>query len=156
MNVLQARAHRWRFNVVTGECREESLSERCLEFPMINGRYAGRRHRYSYEARCVNGLFAFDALVKRDVEAGTEELVEFAEGTFVSETVMAPRTGSTAEDDGYLITFTSDIVNDVSECVVLDAANPSSSPVARIRLPERISSGTHSTWAPLEDIEAFA
>jgi carotenoid cleavage dioxygenase len=155
MNVLQARAHRWRFNLATGECREESLSDRCLEFPMINGRHAGRRHRYSYEARCTHGLFAFDALVKRDNELGTEELVEFPDGTFVSETIMAPRAGSTAEDDGYLVTFSSDLVNDVSECVVLDAASPSSGPVARIRLPERISSGTHSTWAPLEDLAAF-
>ena len=81
-------------------------------------------------------------------------MVAFPEGTFVSETVMAPRTGATAEDDGYLITFTSDIVNDLSECLVLDAANPSGEPVARIRLPERISSGTHSTWAPADTLEA--
>ncbi|NNF69049.1 MAG: apocarotenoid-15,15'-oxygenase, partial [Acidimicrobiia bacterium] len=137
MNVLQARAHRWRFNLVTGATTEEPLSDRCLEFPMINGQYGGRRHRYSYEARCSHGLFSFDGLVKRDVETGTEELVEFGDGVFVSETVMAPRTGSTAEDDGYLITFASDMVNDWSEAVVLDAASPSAEPVARIRLPER-------------------
>ena len=29
MNVLQARHHRWRFNLVTGETREEPLSETC-------------------------------------------------------------------------------------------------------------------------------
>ena len=149
---MEARAHRWRFDLSTGACREESLSEACLEFPMINGRHAGRRHRYSYECRCAHGLFAFDALVKRDVDAGTEELVEFPEGVFLSETVMAPRDGSTAEDDGYLVTFASDVNADVSECVVLDAAAPSDPPVARIRLPERISSGTHSTWAPLGDL----
>jgi len=155
MNVLGARAHRWRFNLTTGDTREESLSDTCLEFPMINGRHAGRRHRYSYEARCTEGLFAFDGLVKRDVDAGTEELVTFGDGVFVSETVMAPRVGSTAEDDGYLVTFTSDLVNDLSECLVLDAANPTSEPVARIRLPERICSGTHSTWAPMDDITAY-
>jgi carotenoid cleavage dioxygenase len=152
MNVLQARAHRWRFNLVTGACREESLSDQCLEFPMINGRYAGRRHRYSYEARCTPGLFAFDGLVKRDVETGTEEPVTFPAGTYVSETVMAPRVGSTAEDDGYLLTFTSNLVDDSSACLVLDAADPSGEPVAHIRLPERISSGTHATWAPGEDL----
>ncbi len=148
MNVLEARAHRWRFNLVTGETKEEQLSDRCTEFGMINGQVGGRRHRYSYEARCTNGLFAFDGLIKRDVETGSEELVEFGEGVFVSETVMAPRDGAIAEDDGYLVTFTTDMLNDRSECLVLDAANPSSEPVARIRLPQRISSGTHSTWAP--------
>lgn len=152
MNVLEARAHRWRFNLATGQTTEESLSDRCTEFPMINGRHAGRRHRYAYEARCTPGLFAFDALIKRDLDSGTEQLIEFPDGTFVSETVMAPRSGSTAEDDGYLITFTTDMVNDRSECLVLDAANPTDEPLARIRLPERISSGTHATWAPLGDL----
>ena len=152
MNVLQARAHRWRFNMVTGDTHEESLSDRCLEFPMINGRYAGRRHRYSYEARCTHGLFAFDALVKRDVEAGTETLVEFDPGIFISETVMAPRENSQAEDDGYLLTFTMDLNNDRSSCLVFDAADPAAGPVADIALPERICTGTHATWAPLADL----
>ena len=152
MNVLQARSHRWRFNLATGRTTEESLSDRCAEFPMVNGRHAGRPHRYIYEARCTHGLFAFDALIKHDVEAGTETLIEFGEGVFVSETVMAPRIGSTSEDDGYLITFASDLNRDVSECIILDAADPVGEPVARIRLPERISSGTHSTWAPLSDL----
>jgi carotenoid cleavage dioxygenase len=148
MNVLQARAHRWRFNLATGETTEEQMSERCLEFPMVNGRHAGRRHRYSYNARCAAGLFAFDGLVKHDLDTGSEQLIEFGDGVFVSETAMAPRDGSTAEDDGYLVTFTSDVVTDLSECVLFDAAHLEEGPVARIRLPERISSGTHSTWAP--------
>lgn len=115
---------------------------------MINGRHWGRPYQFAYLARCTHGLFAFDGLVKQDMATGAEELLEFDEGVFVSETVMAPRDGSTAEDDGYLVTFTSDIVNDVSHCYIIDAADVSGGPVARIRLPERISSGTHSTWAP--------
>ena len=152
MNVLQARAHRWRFNLQTGTTREESLSENCAEFPMINGRYAGRKHRYSYNARCAQGLFAFDGLIKHCLETGHEELVEMPPGVFLSETVMAPRDGSTAEDDGYLVTFTTDVNNNCSDCLILDASNPRSEPIARIRLPERIASGTHSTWTPLGDL----
>ncbi len=147
MNVLGARAHRWRFNLVTGATTEEQMSDRCTEFPMINGRHAGRRHRYSYNARCVEGLFAFDGLVKHDLDRGTETLVTFPDGVYVSETVMAPRVGSSAEDDGYLVTFTSDVVNDRSECLVFDAADPAAGPIAAISLPERIASGTHATWA---------
>jgi len=152
MNVLEARAHRWRFNLVTGQTHEESLSDTCCEFPMINGRHAGRKHRYSYNARCANGLFAFDALIKHDIDTGREDVVEFEEGVFISETVMAPRDGSVGEDDGYLITFTSDVNRDLSECLIFDAAAPAAEPLARIRLPERIASGTHATWAPLGDL----
>jgi len=152
MNVLQARAHRWRFNLTTGETSEESMSERCAEFPMVNGRHYGRRHRYSYNARCARGLFAFDGLIKHDLDTGTEELWEAPEGVFVSETPMAPRNGSAAEDDGYLITFASDVINDRSDALIFDAANVGDGPVAKVRLPERISSGTHSTWAPRGDL----
>ena len=151
-NVLDVRAHRWRFDLSTGTTTEEELSERVSEFGMINGRHAGRRHRYSYNALGADGLFAFDGLLKHDIDTGREETVRFGDGVFVSETVMAPRDGSAAEDDGYLVTFSSDLVNDRSECLVLDAADPTAEPVARIRLPERICSGTHSTWAPLSDL----
>ncbi len=61
---------------------------------------------------------------------------------------MAPRIGSTSEDDGYLVTIVSDMNNDISECLVFDARNLASGPVARVQLPERVSSGTHATWAP--------
>jgi carotenoid cleavage dioxygenase len=152
MNVLEARPHRWRFNLATGETTEQSMSDRCSEFPMVNGRHAGRRHRYSYNALGHRGLFAFDGLVKHDLDTGAEQVVRFGEGVFVSETAMAPRDGSTAEDDGYLVTFSSNLVDDCSECVVLDASDPAGEPVARIRLPERIASGTHATWAPLADL----
>jgi carotenoid cleavage dioxygenase len=153
MNVLAARAHRWRFNLRTGQTTEEPLSETCTEFPMINGRHWGRRYRYSYNARCAHGLFAFDGLVKHDLESGVEELWEAPEGTYLSETVMAPRIGSSSEDDGYLLTFSSDLVNDESHCEIFDAANPLDGPLARVKLPERISSGTHATWASADQLE---
>ena len=155
MNVLQAKAHRWRFNLVTGETKEEQMSDQVAEFPMVNGRHYGRRHRYSYNARCAQGFFGFDGLIKHDLDTGTEELWEAPEGVYVSETPMAPRDGSTGEDDGYLVTFAMDVINDRADAMVFDAANVGDGPVAKIRLPERICSGTHSTWAPLADIEKY-
>ena len=65
---------------------------------------------------------------------------------------MAPKVGGTAEDDAYIVTFTTDVANDVSECLVLDGRRISDGPVARLRLPERISSGTHATWAPTAEL----
>ncbi len=40
---LQSRLHRWRFNLATGETREEQLSDSITEFGMINAGYAGRQ-----------------------------------------------------------------------------------------------------------------
>jgi carotenoid cleavage dioxygenase len=60
---------------------------------------------------------------------------------------MAPRVGATDEDDGYLVTITTDMTEDASFCLVFDAGRVSDGPVCTLRLPERVSSGTHSTWA---------
>jgi carotenoid cleavage dioxygenase len=143
---LRSRAHRWRFNLATGQCKEEPLSDRILEFPMINGRYGGRRNRYAYHALPCEGWFGFRGLVKHDLHTGREELYELPPGVYASETAMAPRTGSRAEDDGYLVTFSMDLGRDRSECLILDAAQPSAGPIARIALPERICSGSHAFW----------
>lgn len=147
-NQLRTHLHRWRLNMITGLCKEDRLTEVTSEFGMINQQYAGRRHRYSYAATSPAGWFLFDGLVKHDSLTGSAERYEFGEGVFGSETAMAPRIGSTSEDDGYLVTITSDMNRDLSECLVFHAGDVSAGPLARIRLPERVSSGTHSTWAP--------
>jgi carotenoid cleavage dioxygenase len=59
---------------------------------------------------------------------------------------MAPRVGSRGEDDGYLVTLTTDMNADASYCLVFDAGSLDDGPVCKLQLPERISSGTHSTW----------
>ena len=42
LDQIQTRPHRWRFNLVTGETHEESLTDRVMEFGMINRHVAGR------------------------------------------------------------------------------------------------------------------
>ena len=145
---LQARLHRWRFNLVTGEVKEEQLSESITEFGTINPDYAAGNYRYTYAATGKPGWFLFDGLVKHDLRTGGEQHYQFADGVFGSEAAMAPRPNSSGEDDGYLITLTTDMDADASYCVIFDAARFSDGPVCKIALPERISSGTHATWAP--------
>ncbi len=150
MHRMLPRAHRWRLNLKTGACTEEHLSDTTMEFGMINQRIAGRPYRYTYNALPAVGWFGFEGIIKQDVVAGTEETYRLPDGVYNSETVMAPRPGGTAEDDGWLITFTSDMANDESRCLIFEADDPTAGPVASIKLPERISSGTHATWAPAE------
>ena len=147
LDLLETRLHRWRFDLVTGRTSEEDLSDRVTEFGMLNPGVLTRPHRYVYAPTGTPGHFSFDGLVKHDLATGAESHLSFGEGVFGSETVMVPRPGATAEDDGYLVTLTTDVNEDASHCLVLDAADPTAGPVARLRLPERISSGTHATWA---------
>ncbi|CAN7278101.1 carotenoid oxygenase family protein [Terrabacter sp. LjRoot27] len=153
---MQARLHRWRLNLRTGLVTESPLSDSITEFGMMNGSYAGGAYRYAYAATGKPAWFLFDGLVKHDLHSGTEERFSFGDNVFGSETAMAPRVGSTAEDDGYLVTLTTDMNDDASYCVVLDAARVSDGPVCKLRLPERISSGTHSTWAPGAELRRWS
>jgi carotenoid cleavage dioxygenase-like enzyme len=145
---MQARLHRWRLNLVTGTVREEQLSEAITEFGTINLDYAAGEYRYTYAATGKPGWFLFDGLVKHDVLTGREEHYSFGDGVFGSETAIAPRAAAAGEDDGYLVTLTTDMNADASYCLVFDAARLADGPVCKLKLPERISSGTHSTWAP--------
>lgn len=149
---LGAELRRWRFDLTTGATKEEPLSDRVMEFGMLNGGHAGRRHRYSYNALPAEGWFGFEGIIKHDIERGTEEVVRLPDGVFASETVMAPRDSSMAEDDGYLLTFVSDVNNDSSSCLIFNAADPTAGTVASISLPERISSGTHAYWAGANEL----
>jgi carotenoid cleavage dioxygenase len=143
---MQARLHRWRLNLRTGGLTEESLSDSITEFGMINGGHAGEPYRYTYAASGKPGWFLFDGLVRHDLHTGSEQRYDFGDGVYGSETAMAPRVGSRAEDDGYLVTLTTDMGADASYCLVFDAARIPDGPVCKLQLPERISSGTHSTW----------
>lgn len=152
---MQARLHRWRLNLVTGAVTEQQLSDSITEFGMMNADYLTRPHRYTYAATGKPAWFLFDGLVRHDHRTGHEDRFAFDDGVFGSETAMAPRVGGTEEDDGYLITLTTDMNQDASFCLVFDAADVASGSVCTLRLPERISSGTHSTWAPGADVPGW-
>ncbi len=144
---MQARPHRWRLDLATGKVSEERMFEDISEFPSINGRVGGRRHRYAWTMTAKPGWFLFDGLCRLDLETGATQRFRYPDGVYASETPMAPRANARAEDDGYVLTLISDTVRDLSECHVFDAAHIDAGPIARLRLPERISSGTHACWS---------
>jgi carotenoid cleavage dioxygenase-like enzyme len=148
MHVLGTHLHRWRFNLETGKTKEERLDDRVTEFPTIHGDYQGKKHRFVYATVGAPGGFLFSGLVRYDMKTGAQQRHDLPAGVFASEAPMAPRTGATEEGDGYVVTFTSDVNNDLSECVIFDASALDRGPLARVRLPHRIASGTHACWAP--------
>jgi carotenoid cleavage dioxygenase len=152
MHSLQTRRHRWRFHLLTGATREEQVDDLVSEFPTIHAGFGGRKHRYVYAALGEPGRFLFNGFVRTDVDTGAQQTLRLPPGVFASEAPFCPRTGAKSEDDGYLVTFTIDVNQDRSECLILDARAIDKGPIARVRLPMRISSGTHATWAPQSTI----
>ena len=149
---MESHPHRWRFNMRTGHTSEEQLDDRILEFGTVNADYGGRPYRYSYAMTAKPGWFLFDGLVKFDARVGVVDEYRFPDGVFASEAPFAPRVGSEAEDDGYLLTFSTDMNSDRSQCLIFSAQDLAHGPIASILLPERISSGTHAVWAPIAQL----
>jgi carotenoid cleavage dioxygenase len=144
---FRPKLHRWRFNMKTGETKEQHLDERILEFGMFNQRYAGKPYRYAYSTKAKPGWFLFNGFVKHDLETGQSWTLDLPEGIYASEAPFVPRIGAKSEDDGYLVSFLIDENRGTSECVLIDAKALEAGPVVRIALPHKLSSGTHSVWA---------
>jgi carotenoid cleavage dioxygenase len=142
----------WRLNLRTGETREERLDDRHFEFGMVNAQYWGRPYRYSYHMVAHPGAFLFDGITRYDHTTRASQSYMFGKDRFGSESPFAPCHDAKDEDDGYVVSFVTDMAADRSECVVLDARDLAAGPVARILLPHRISSGTHSCWADASEI----
>jgi carotenoid cleavage dioxygenase len=150
---LEPRLHRWTFDLESGLVKEEQLDDTLAEFPRMDNRVLGRRSRYAYSGRIAPApTMFFDGVVKYDTEAGRSWVHRYPDGRFGGETVFAPRTGSKAEDDGYLLTFVVDEATGESELYVLDAAQVDKEPVARIAIPQRVPTGYHTWWVPAGDL----
>lgn len=139
--------HRWRFNLSTGAVVEERLDDIPSEFPRVNEQRLGRLTRYGYTARRATGSMPlFDGFIKYDLFTGSSQTHEFGRGRYGGEGVFVPRPGATAEDDGWLLTFVYDELEERSDLVVVMAQDMTAEPVARIMIPTRIPYGFHGTW----------
>ena len=98
------------------------------------------------------GWFTFDGICKHDHEIGESEIYNFGKGIFGSEVCFAPRENSKDEDDGYLVSIITDINLRSSSCVLFDAKNITKGPICSMLLPQQICSGTHATWAQMNEI----
>ena len=92
------------------------------------------------------GEWLFRGLKRFDLLTGAMQRYEYGPGRYGSEPQVARRLGARDEDDGYVTVFVTDMNQDRSECLVLDARDISRGPLATIVLPERIPIGTHACW----------
>src|SRR6185436_7505746 len=145
----------WRMNMKTGAIRSRQLDDRLGEFPVINNELTGRKTRYSYNVSIPDAdTLRFDGIYKYDLGTGACQTYKYAKGVFGSEPVFAQRIGGKAEDDGFVLSFTTNENTGYSEVEVLNARDIAAGPLARVQLPVRVPAGFHATWAPGADIAA--
>ena len=135
--------YRWTIDLEDGVVNEEALDDTFAEFPRVNDQLMGRATQYGY-AVCADPNST--ALVKYDLPSGRGQRHEFGKGRMAGDTMFAPRRGGVTEDDGWLITYVFDRATEKSHCVVLDARDVTSPPVAQVALPQRVPYGFHALW----------
>jgi carotenoid cleavage dioxygenase-like enzyme len=150
---MDAHIHRYRFNLRTGQTTEGPVDDENSEFPSINNWMLGHKSRYAYNMHISNEKsLLFDGLTKYDLGDGSSETHWYGEGRWGSEAPFAPRAGvaagTTAEDDGYLVSYVYDENAGHSEVQVLDAADVAAGPLCTVKIPVRVPIGFHATWVP--------
>lgn len=136
---------RFVLDLTSGKVREDRFDERSQEFPRIDERLTGRRHRFGYAIELA-GPVPGDAVVKHDLVAGTTQARALGGGRQASEFCFVPTPGGTAEDDGVLMGYVFDRARGLSDLRVLDAQTLED--VAAVHLPGRVPAGFHGNWAP--------
>jgi len=139
--------HRWTIDRKAGAVGEQKLDERPIEFPRIDDRRSGRRHRYGYAVTNAANVGEHAVhLVKYDLVTGAATEHDFGPGCTPAEGVFVPAAGGAGEDEGYVLLYVYDAARNSSDLVILDAARFAAPPVATVRLPQRVPFGFHGNW----------
>ncbi|WP_255950934.1 carotenoid oxygenase family protein [Streptomyces odontomachi] len=136
---------RWTIDPGAGRVREETVDDRPQEYPRIDERLVGHRHRYGYSL-VLNGSGPSDTLLKHDIVRGATAARSFGAGREAGEFVFEPNSSGAAEDDGVLMGLVYDREKDRSDLELLDAGTLET--IASIHLPSRVPHGFHGNWLP--------
>jgi carotenoid cleavage dioxygenase-like enzyme len=143
--------HRFTLKLSDGSVKTEQTDAQSSDFPRIDDRLAGLKHRFAYFAGQRNGSareLGFEVLVKRDYATGRCDSLDLGAHMTPGEPVFAPRKPVGAEDDGYVLAVWYNALTDRSEVTVIDPPNFAGKPVARIKLNHRLPFGFHGNWLP--------
>ena len=147
---------RFRIPIDNGPQDDEIVDSRTIhqgpvEFPTINYRAVNaREHRFVYAAgnREHPPTELTNRLLKIDAQSG-DEIASWEEpGTYTGEPLFVPDPSGEAEDDGAIVTVVLNSTAEISELLVLDAADLSEH--ARGQLPTALPFGFHSQFYPVD------
>ena len=145
------RLSRYTLDVGARSAKLEVLDDRNVDFPRVDDRMIGRKHRYVYAnefdlSKVYEGRVP--RVVKYDLQERKASEHSFDPGLRPDEAMFVPAHARAGEDEGYLMTYVYDRRSDRSSLFILDASNLSAPPVAQVRLPVRVPLGAHGTWLP--------
>lgn len=148
---------RIRINKTSQEVTTTQLDPRCCEFPCLHPDYVGQPYRYLYTAAAHHptGNAPLQGILRLDLHTQAQDFWSNAPRGFVTEPVFIPDSTRVKPEDpdsretaGWLLVLTYEASRQKSDLVILDAANLSQGPVARLHLKHPIPYGLHGTFTP--------
>ncbi len=156
---------RWTFDMESNsdEFERTRLTEMIGEFPRIDDRMAGRKHRYGWmlvidDAKPVElvggsaGGMIMNTLGMVDLETGKEQKWWCGPVSSLQEPCFIPRSKDAPEGDGWIVQICNRLESKSSDLLIFEAMDIAKGPVATIHLPVRMRFGLHGNWANAEDI----
>lgn len=137
---------RWTVDLVDGKVRESRIDDRPQEFPRVDERVIGKRHRYGYTPTFGEHNTDGGTLLKHDFVGGNTQKRSFGARKSLGEFVFHPSSVDADEDDGVLMGYIYDHDTDRSELAIVDAQTLQD--VASVKLPHRVPAGFHGNWVP--------
>lgn len=118
------------------------------EFPRIDQRLQGVRHRYSYVMQSRRGGLAhgFDRVNRIDHDTGRIQTFQYGDTEMAEEHVFVRRPGSTKEGDGWLLGTSLNVVQGQSILNVFHADSLADGPIARMPLGFAVPLGLHGNF----------
>jgi all-trans-8'-apo-beta-carotenal 15,15'-oxygenase len=149
-NVPPGQLWRFRLNLKAKTAERQRIDRRTVDFPYIHPERIGKPHRWIFlgAADQPYGNAPLQALLKIDPESGEQEMWSAAPKGFIEEPVFVPRSGSTEEDDGWVMTLVYDADRDRTDVVIFEGKQISQGPIARLHLKHHIPYGLHGCFAP--------
>jgi carotenoid cleavage dioxygenase len=141
-----SRLERWTLNSTTRRVDVQVIDETANEFPRHRSSLSNQPYRYGYCASPSGVPGEAWPTLKHDLKTGERSVFDHGQGRAAGEPVFVAKTGSDAEDAGYLMTFVHDLGMQTTEFVIMDAQDFDRDYIARIKLPQRVPFGFHGNW----------
>lgn len=134
---------------IAGRSIEHGLTASpAIEFPRLDDRLRGLKHRYGYAAVVATGHDS--AVLRFDCQDGSVARHDFGPGKQVGEPIFVPQVqraaAGGAETEGWVMVYVYDQRTDRSDLALIDAADFTGAPVATVHLPRRVPAGLHGNW----------
>lgn len=141
----------WRIPLDGGDVLTTQLDDRAADFPRINDDRSGLRSRFGYLAASdgwsPDGV-EFSKVIAYDLESKTSVEHRYGDGFACGEPVFAADPNGTAENDGWILNFVTELASERTSLVVVDARDLGGEPVAVVDIPRRVPFGFHGNWMP--------